>query len=966
LCSEQSPCSVPDNETARLLILKQTRILDSDRNDIEYDRFVSLAQRILHVPYAFLTFIDNDRQWIKSDIGISIENPNVDRRDSLDSLIMFPDAPEVLLVTDILSDSRFQQFRAPFGSEANFSIRFYAGAVIVVDGFRLGVISVVDTSPRPVLSLCDRQNLLDLAAAISSLTKERRQRQLRLRKERANLMLGLNHNLRTPLMSLTLATEMLHNELKQIAISRESFDAGHHTPPGYSGALGSLLTMEPSPNGKDNLHHAISSKSLSRAGSETSLTDFFAHPPSNSLCGSIDAVCSVRHSQSSSFQRTPDVPYMNLMGDLQGSLQQLGLLVEMGLVLGKISSETSALLDGINDGILCDISKVFDKVQTLTQRMGHHQNVLWNIDRKKLSSGKQYGHPDVLMFVLISALTQLLPHSDLIRVKSTFLPIDDVYRYTDDPHITGAIAAVSDIICPTVKVGRVEILMTEMEIFGDTSNLKEIVSKLQVNCDDSETQSDNEELLEPLSFLNPEKEDFGDSIFAMGQLLDNVLGGSSYVMKNHGCIFAFSIPTRIEHNPNEDSDQFKSIYEHEQYHSFMISSKHRLVSIPSVIEETFFDNDISSIAKTSSDSDLKGEEMIDEKQLHCQTVLLESNKEARGTHRISQQDKSPRDIKSDDTASVHAMQNNRSELAQSESVTSEGFLGNDSIISEDISKNVNEDAALSPSSYDSEMKNKEHSSQQLQSSSVLYSVDKETVTVGSDTPDHFLSGQAENVLSSCNASNDDEREMNANGVSGRDIKLRVLIVDDSLTVQKVMSIWLSKKNCVITQALNGQIALDLMKRSAFDIVFMDFLMPVMDGLSCLKLFNRYMQSVPINERPAGIELQWIVGLSATAVPSDHQQAFEANMHMFCSKPVDTIALSYILDAKRNGMTIDTLRDLAHSNRKVSMTHDQIDSASSIMIPDSMDPKLKSDRECLTHKLEVSLGSNIFGPFVFNL
>lgn len=766
-------------------------------------------------------------------------------------------------------------------------------------------------------------------------------------------------------MSLTLATEMLHNELKQIAISREFFDSGHHTPPaGYSGALGSLLTMEPSPNGKDNFHHAISGNSLSHAGSETSLTDFFTHPPSNSLCGSNDAGCPVRHSQSSSFQRTPDVPYMNLMGDLQGSLQQLGLLVEMGLVLGKISSETSPLLDGINDGILCDISKVFEKVQTLTQRMGRHQNVLWNIDRKKLSSGKQYGHPDVLMFVLISALTQLLPHSDLIRVKSTFLPIDDVYRYTDDPHITGAIAAVSDIICPTVIIGRVEILMTEMEIFGDTSNLKEIVSKLQVNCDDSETQSDNEELLKPLSFLNPEKEDFGDSIFAMGQLLDNVLGGSSYVMKNHGCIFAFSIPTRIEYNPNEDSDQLESIYEHEQYRSFMNSSKLRLASIPSVIGEEMFDNDICSKPKTSSDSDLKSGEMIDEKQLHCQTVLLESNEKEPETHCISQQDKSPRDIKSDDTASVHAIRNNRSELAQSESVTSEGSLGNDSIISEDLSKNVNEDAALSPSSYNSEMKNKEHSSQRLQASSVQ--VDTKTVTVGSDTPGHFLSGQAENVLSSCNASNDDEREVNANGVSGRDIKLRVLIVDDSLTVQKVMSIWLSKKNCVITQALNGQIALDLMKRSAFDIVFMDFLMPVMDGLSCLKLFNRYMQAIPANERPAGIEHQWIVGLSATAVPSDHQEAFEANMHMFCSKPVDTIALSYILEAKRNGMTIDTLRDLAHSNRKVSMTHDQIDSASSIMIPDSTDPNLKSDRECLTHELEFSLDSNIFGPFVFNL
>lgn len=142
---------------------------------------------------------------MKSDIGITVETASVDRRDSIDALAMFPTSPEIVFSPDITSDPAYEHFKNPFGlSDSSLSLHFYAGAVISVDGFRLGMLSVVDTSPRPYLSLIDRQNLFDLAAAISNLVKERRHRHLRFRKERANLMLGLNHNLRTPVRNNSL------------------------------------------------------------------------------------------------------------------------------------------------------------------------------------------------------------------------------------------------------------------------------------------------------------------------------------------------------------------------------------------------------------------------------------------------------------------------------------------------------------------------------------------------------------------------------------------------------------------------------------------------------------------------------------------------------------------------------------------------------------------------------------------
>lgn len=155
--------------------------------------------RALQMPYSFLSFIDLDRQWVKSSIGLDVSNPNIDRRDSIDSLCMFPETPEVLVIFDLEKHPKYKDYlkHNPFGDE-HASFKFYAGAVVTVEGFRVGVLSVLDDKPSDYLSLDNRQNLLDLAAAISNILKDRRLKYMRQKKERANLMLGLNHNLRTP------------------------------------------------------------------------------------------------------------------------------------------------------------------------------------------------------------------------------------------------------------------------------------------------------------------------------------------------------------------------------------------------------------------------------------------------------------------------------------------------------------------------------------------------------------------------------------------------------------------------------------------------------------------------------------------------------------------------------------------------------------------------------------------------
>ena len=55
-------------------------------------------------------------------------------------------------------------------------------------------------------------------------------------------------------------------------------------------------------------------------------------------------------------------------------------------------------------------------------------------------------------------------------------------------------------------------------------------------------------------------------------------------------------------------------------------------------------------------------------------------------------------------------------------------------------------------------------------------------------------------------------------------KLRILLVEDTLTQQKLMGKWLNGQRCVVTFAANGKIGLELLKTKQYDICFMDFLM----------------------------------------------------------------------------------------------------------------------------------------------
>lgn len=68
--------------------------------------------------------------------------------------------------------------------------------------------------------------------------------------------------------------------------------------------------------------------------------------------------------------------------------------------------------------------------------------------------------------------------------------------------------------------------------------------------------------------------------------------------------------------------------------------------------------------------------------------------------------------------------------------------------------------------------------------------------------------------------------------------LRVLVVEDSLVNQKMLTALLAQRDCTIEVALDGQEALNILVASQFDLILMDVQMPIMDGLTATRLIRQ--------------------------------------------------------------------------------------------------------------------------------
>lgn len=108
--------------------------------------------------------------------------------------------------------------------------------------------------------------------------------------------------------------------------------------------------------------------------------------------------------------------------------------------------------------------------------------------------------------------------------------------------------------------------------------------------------------------------------------------------------------------------------------------------------------------------------------------------------------------------------------------------------------------------------------------------------------------------------------------------ITLLLVEDNVLNQKLIFLTLSKYGFQIDVANNGKEAVNRLEKKDYDIILMDLMMPVMDGLEATRQIREM-------EQDSG-KSNVIVGLTANTYDADRDKCLQNGMDEYMVKPFD--------------------------------------------------------------------------------
>jgi class 3 adenylate cyclase len=134
---------VPENEPGRIVALKAFEILDTPP-DPAYDEIGELAAHICKCPVGYISFVDEERVWLKAKYGLPPDFVGSPREIGFCATTIC--GAELVTVPDLREDARFNQ--NPFVT-ADPHLQFYCSMPLITDeGYALGTLCVMDFEPR--------------------------------------------------------------------------------------------------------------------------------------------------------------------------------------------------------------------------------------------------------------------------------------------------------------------------------------------------------------------------------------------------------------------------------------------------------------------------------------------------------------------------------------------------------------------------------------------------------------------------------------------------------------------------------------------------------------------------------------------------------------------------------------------------------------------------------------------------
>lgn len=204
-------------ESERLAELYSYNILDTP-DEPEFDELTSLASEFFSAPIVVINFIDSDRQWFKSEIGLGVRETPMETSFCVHALLQ----QDLMIIPNALEDERFAN--NPLVN-ADTGLRFYAGALLKSPrGLALGTLCILDYQPREFTARQQRA-LQTMANQVMAQLEQRRalqesettKRELsKLNQQlyqrdasRERIMAMISHEMRNPLSPIMMTLDAL-------------------------------------------------------------------------------------------------------------------------------------------------------------------------------------------------------------------------------------------------------------------------------------------------------------------------------------------------------------------------------------------------------------------------------------------------------------------------------------------------------------------------------------------------------------------------------------------------------------------------------------------------------------------------------------------------------------------------------------------------------------------------------------
>jgi len=118
---------------------------------------------------------------------------------------------------------------------------------------------------------------------------------------------------------------------------------------------------------------------------------------------------------------------------------------------------------------------------------------------------------------------------------------------------------------------------------------------------------------------------------------------------------------------------------------------------------------------------------------------------------------------------------------------------------------------------------------------------------------------------------------------GPQYPLKILLAEDNVVNQMVVTLMLKKIGYAVHIVDNGKKVLEALARQTYDLVLMDIQMPEMDGLEAAREIRK------IESLPTGSDIPkppvYIIALTADAMQGDREKCLEAGMNDYLTKPI---------------------------------------------------------------------------------